>query len=120
MTGRAGENRVVRRISMAIAARLGAPVGCIPPRVVEGRSRPRRGGMAGRACRWKARRLMGRIRRVFVFSRMAGIAISRGACIGVVDVAQIALHTRMCAGQREGRRAVIEGRPRPGSRVMAG
>ena len=56
---------------------------------------------------------MTRIRCALVFTRVTGIAVGRGTGESVVNVAEVALYTRMCTGQGERRRAVIKGRPSP-------
>ena len=120
VTSRAGENRVIRRVGMAIAAHFGASVTCRPPGMVECRSCPRRRGMAGCAGCRESCGLMARIRRAFVFGRVTGIAIGRGSRIGIVDVAQVALHSSVRTGQGKPCRAVIECCPSPGSRIVTG
>ena len=51
---------------------------------------------------------------------MTGITVRRCACIFVINVAQVALHTGVSAGKRERRCAVIEDRSRPGGCVVTG
>jgi hypothetical protein len=76
--------------------------------------------MACRAGGREAGRLMTRICCVPIFSRMTGIAVLRGSRISAIDVAQVALHTGVRAGQSKRGGAVIERCPRPGSCIVAG
>ena len=62
---------------------------------------------------WPSRRRVVRIRGSGVVLGVAGVAIRRGSCKHVVDVAQGASHSGMRARQRERRVVVIEGRAKP-------
>ncbi len=70
-------------------------------------------GVARRAgCRPASRHVI-RIRRSREVSRMAGIAVCRGACENVVDVATGAQYGGVRARQRERRVVMIEDRASP-------
>ena len=112
VTGDAGENRVVARIRMAVAA--GRP----PPRmrsavyrklrVVENGPAPPRGGMALAAVSREAGGHVAGIGRAAVLLGMAGIAIGRRPRVYARDVAVRALDSRVGPGQRVPRIAVIK------------
>lgn len=89
------------------------------PDVVEGRSRPRRRGVAGLAGGWETGSRVIRIRRGLVISLVTGEAASRNRGVVVVYVAIGAGHGRVLAGQRKRRVVVIKGGRNPCRRVMA-
>ena len=88
----AGEDGIVGRVRMAIAAGLGASVRRPEPGVVKCRSRPRSRGVASRASRGEPGSRMTRICCARVFSRVTGIAVRRRRGVIAGDVAQVALH----------------------------
>ena len=85
---RAGEDRVVVRIRMAIAAdAVGITVVHVEPGVIECRIRPLDGVMAGGASGREVRSNMVRIIRVLIFRLVATIAIRRQRLVVVIDMA---------------------------------
>jgi hypothetical protein len=90
-------------------------------RVIEGRARPGRRVMALLAGLREARRHVIRVGGALEIGQVAADArrIRGGQVVVVIDVAMGALQGRVRAGQREAGGRVIEGRARPGRRVMA-
>ena len=87
--------------------------------VVEGRTRPLRGVMAGITGLWKASRDVVGTRRHLIFGKMAGDAGGRQRSVLIIDVACQAGDRGVLARQWELGRAVIEGRAGPLRCVVA-
>ena len=98
--------------------RAGQREGCLI--VIEHRSRPRCGCMAGDAGSGEAGGDVIGIRGAGVVGLVAGIAVGRRARKLVVDVARCAGHRDVRAGQRESRLVVVEYRAGPRRGVVAG
>ena len=89
------------------------------PGMGKDRTAPRRCRVALGALPGKSRSNVIRVRHAVVLTRMAGIAVGRGAIIDTVDVTVRTLNTGMSAGQRELCRAVVKSSRAPCCRVVA-
>ena len=88
--------------------------------VIESRALPARSGMAKSASGWEARRLMVRVLRAVEILGVAGGTVCRCPREFAVDMALLARHAGVRAGQRKlGERIVIEPRTLPAHRGMA-
>ena len=116
------EDRVVTRVGMAGCANtIRVAVVCREIRVIEGRSRPARGGVAGIARGREASRLVIGIGGPVVVSGMATIASGRQCRVVVVHVALRAGHVGcVITGQRESRVVVIKRCALPVREIVAG
>ena len=119
MASDAGEDRVIRRIGVAIGA--GCPharmIAAIDgkPRVVEGRTRPSRGGVTGVAGSRKGRSHVVGVGSAGIVGLVTAIAksVGGGEVVVIAHVTLRALQTGMSAGERESRSGVIERRAGP-------
>jgi hypothetical protein len=98
---------------------IGVPVIHIEPRVIEGRSRPRRGGVARLTARGESGRLMVGIGRLLVLRRVTAIAVGWEARIVIVYMAIRADHGVVSTGERKGRVVMIKNTLGPNHRVVA-
>ncbi len=88
--------------------------------VIEPRALPARSGMANAASRWEPRRLMVRVLRAVEILGVAGGTVCRRPREFAVDVALLARHAGVRAGQRKlGEHIVIEPRALPAHRGVA-
>jgi hypothetical protein len=115
----ADEDRVIRRIRMAVAAQLGGVMWNLEPSVIERSSQPSRSGVTGLTRGWESCRLMARVRGRGVILCVARVAIRRGPDELPADVATGARHGDVRARQREWRLRMIEDRASPRDRGVA-
>lgn len=114
MAGRACEGFVIARVGVASCAySVGAAVCGIEPCVVERRSSPYDGCVAGRTGGGESRRNVVRIGRACELRLVAGVAVSRRTGKHIVDVAAGAGNAYVRTGQWEGCVVVVEYGSRP-------
>ena len=116
------EHRIVTRVRMAGCANpIRVPVIGREVRVIERRSRPARGRVAGIARRREAGGLVIRIRCALVVRLVASVTSCRQRRVVVVHVALRTGHVgRVIPRQRERGRTVIESRALPVREIVAG
>ncbi len=121
VAARAHEDAVIIGIGVARRAQTaGVMVTHGKPRVIEGRTRPRRRRVARLACGRETRGRVVGICRGFVHGGVTGITVGRRRGKIVVDVATAASNIYVRASQWERCLAVIESRTRPVGSLVAG